>query len=598
MPRTLEVRVEADTRRLDANMDRAADSVLDAGRSFDRAGRQANRLGVQIDRAGDRAARSISTFNRLGAAVVGAFSLAAIAGATRALSRLIEEAAQAGDAVINLSRAASLTTEEFQGFSRVFEFGGASQEQFAAGISRLSLALSDAARGSKAAQDALAELGITSSNTGEALRQAIQTVTPDNFNELRRAIRLAFGDDAARQFASTLQLSAEEVEGLISQMNILTDQQNQSLADLNRELTNARREIETAFRGSIADNAEDIAEAVDDLADSFIRLAPALSVAIELTIRYLDIWLNTPVVRILGFVLDRIGALSDSTANLEGVSNQAVVSLENLSTSAERVSASLGRLSVVGEEPFLPLIDSTRNLFNQLQNLNALLDDSDSFDEFVGNITRISGEIDDLRTRLIDALSEIGLSVEEVNNILSTLNLDIIPEDEVERVNIQVDALSRTIASGFAQAVTAADSFTDALVNIVQQIAATIVEALALSAILQAIGATGDLGFGDTFAALLGFGGGRQFGGRVAPGRAYVVGERRPELFIPDSAGSIRPSIDAGPNVEVTLNVTGIDSGDYERLATRVAPHIIAAVRVGLMTPRGSLRLAADGERV
>ncbi len=38
---------------------------------------------------------------------------------------------------------------------------------------------------------------------------------------------------------------------------------------------------------------------------------------------------------------------------------------------------------------------------------------------------------------------------------------------------------------------------------------------------------------------------GRATGGPVSPGRAYVVGERGPEMFVPTSAGSIAPAVTA-----------------------------------------------------
>ena len=49
---------------------------------------------------------------------------------------------------------------------------------------------------------------------------------------------------------------------------------------------------------------------------------------------------------------------------------------------------------------------------------------------------------------------------------------------------------------------------------------------------------------------------GRATGGPVAPGRAYVVGERGPELFVPTSSGRVEPG--ASPrsgSVRVTVNV-------------------------------------------
>lgn len=46
---------------------------------------------------------------------------------------------------------------------------------------------------------------------------------------------------------------------------------------------------------------------------------------------------------------------------------------------------------------------------------------------------------------------------------------------------------------------------------------------------------------------------GRATGGPVAPGRAYVVGERGPELFVPTASGRV----EAGPGMrDVRLSIT------------------------------------------
>lgn len=59
---------------------------------------------------------------------------------------------------------------------------------------------------------------------------------------------------------------------------------------------------------------------------------------------------------------------------------------------------------------------------------------------------------------------------------------------------------------------------------------------------------------GGAGAGLLGLPG-RATGGPVSPGRAYVVGERGPELFVPTSSGRVESG--AGPRgaVRVTVNV-------------------------------------------
>lgn len=50
----------------------------------------------------------------------------------------------------------------------------------------------------------------------------------------------------------------------------------------------------------------------------------------------------------------------------------------------------------------------------------------------------------------------------------------------------------------------------------------------------------------------------RQHGGPVSPGTPYIVGEKRPELFVPDTAGRIIPNLNGmGGGTTVILNVAG-----------------------------------------
>ena len=62
---------------------------------------------------------------------------------------------------------------------------------------------------------------------------------------------------------------------------------------------------------------------------------------------------------------------------------------------------------------------------------------------------------------------------------------------------------------------------------------------------------------------------GRATGGPVAPGQAYRVGERGPELFVPTSAGRIETGLGGGArHYRITVNVGGgAGGGDPQRMA-------------------------------
>lgn len=86
-----------------------------------------------------------------------------------------------------------------------------------------------------------------------------------------------------------------------------------------------------------------------------------------------------------------------------------------------------------------------------------------------------------------------------------------------------------------------------------------VLDEIAASAIRGGIGAIGGSGGGllgpllSIGTALLGLPG-RATGGPVSPGRAFVVGERGPEVFVPTASGRVEPiAAGRGP---VTINVT------------------------------------------
>jgi phage-related minor tail protein len=75
---------------------------------------------------------------------------------------------------------------------------------------------------------------------------------------------------------------------------------------------------------------------------------------------------------------------------------------------------------------------------------------------------------------------------------------------------------------------------------------------------------------------------GRATGGPVSPGRAFVVGERGPELFVPTSSGSIAPGIGGSPrDVRIAIQVNA-PVGENSRLLARSARQVARAVRSAL----------------
>jgi hypothetical protein len=68
--------------------------------------------------------------------------------------------------------------------------------------------------------------------------------------------------------------------------------------------------------------------------------------------------------------------------------------------------------------------------------------------------------------------------------------------------------------------------------------------------------ATADTAAGGGFGLSDLFGGFMASGGDVSPGKAYIVGEKRPELFIPKTSGQIVPSTQTASGKQQARNTT------------------------------------------
>lgn len=79
---------------------------------------------------------------------------------------------------------------------------------------------------------------------------------------------------------------------------------------------------------------------------------------------------------------------------------------------------------------------------------------------------------------------------------------------------------------------------------------------------------------------------GRATGGPVSQGRGYLVGERGPEYFVPDSAGRIvAPGAAARSDVRVAIRIDA-GPGDRAQALSRSSRQVARAVRSALETGR------------
>ena len=148
--------------------------------------------------------------------------------------------------------------------------------------------------------------------------------------------------------------------------------------------------------------------------------------------------------------------------------------------------------------------------------------------------------------QLLDAgtPANIELSNEALKGVAETMrdlqqydfSLDLVDREQITLA----EDYTRTLTEGLAQAIVFGRSFGDVLKGLASQIL--------VSGLLNIISGGA---YGAAFGSSLGglgkvFGGARANGGPVSMGNAYLVGERGPELFVPNSSGYINANKSGG----------------------------------------------------
>ena len=160
-------------------------------------------------------------------------------------------------------------------------------------------------------------------------------------------------------------------------------------------------------------------------------------------------------------------------------------------------------------------------------------------------------------------------------------------QSDLTLLNTAGQAATKGLASAFDQFAKTGKLSFDSLKQIALKALADIASAALKSGLNSLFGGGGKSSGGGLFSSLLNAGlslfglSGRAGGGPVTSGQPYVVGERGPELFIPQGAGSIQPNGGSGNQpVNITVNVSG--SAAEPAAMARSAQQVAAAVRRSL----------------
>lgn len=112
-----------------------------------------------------------------------------------------------------------------------------------------------------------------------------------------------------------------------------------------------------------------------------------------------------------------------------------------------------------------------------------------------------------------------------------------------------------SIVEQWREGISAIEAFKNAFIAAIEAMVAEIIARAAIFGLVSGILGLPVLGPAANFI----FGGFRQGGGRVEPGRAYIVGERGPEVFIPSQSGTV------SNNIKQNITIVTSDPKSFEQ---------------------------------
>ena len=195
--------------------------------------------------------------------------------------------------------------------------------------------------------------------------------------------------------------------------------------------------------------------------------------------------------------------------------------------------------------------------------------------DFLNNaITLGQGEAEIIKekNKLIEAARKAGVEFDEAE-----IERQVRLKRELQKLNALYAGIASTIETGLVDAIEGAINGTKTLGDVARSVFSEIQRSLIRFGVNAFL--SGLPGIGGFF---------RANGGPVSAGKSYMVGERGPEMFVPNTGGRIVPNSDMGGSTNVVVNVDASGSsveGDEER-GKELGQMLSAAIQSELINQR------------
>jgi len=574
----LSVDIQADSSSLTTALARADRAMQSSGTRWNRSLAQLDRgFASMTARAQGAAGSLLSLRGALGTLLGGAGIFALAKGAL-----------ESADAIGKMADRLGLSTTALQSYQYAAGLAGVSSEQFETAIRRLNTRIGDGTLKYKDTASAL-----------EAVANQIAATTSGT--ERARIATEAFGKAGIQLIpmlqggAAGLQKAREEAERLGLVLDEKTIRQAEALNDeLSRLMQVAQRNFQQGLLGGLVRDSEGLRSVYADPAfrDGLKAFGAFVGETLGFVVRNADTIIRTMRALAVVYVGFKAGAaIGGKRGALIGAGVGAGVAgvVELMSGAAEDVELSVGKINraidSVGETS--EVSGGTSPIDKLREQIKKLTEDAEIAEakfppalEKVAQAVRqaglsvftefpVGGEIDQAIQALVKLYERLEKATEktadaaEDNNERHAASLTRLAEDG-EKVFEALDRAGANALSSLEDAIietarTGKFQFKDMVNSILSDLARIIIRQQITGPLASAAGSF----LQDMF---------RADGGPVSGGQSYIVGERGPEMFVPNSSGTIIPhhALGGGGGISVVQNFSvdarGADSGVIPRL--------------------------------
>jgi hypothetical protein len=513
----------------------------------------------------------------IGAAAREAAGMLGVAfGASALVSQVRASVRELGD-LSDAAERAGVSAEKLQVLRFAMEQTTGSAEQADAALSKFNVTLGQAATTGKGA-DIFKALGVNIRDVNGAVREssAVFDDVIKQFAQIKSPAQLAavsvmlFGKSAGPDMAALLQDGGKSLDEFHQKMTDLGLLMSNDMVKAGDELDNKFKlwagTVDVIWKKAIISASESIAGTVTTMNTLSTRLDEFVANPSFKT--YLQFLAGDYAGAIANFVGAPIvetniagkgnrlpGKKALTTLNPGATNNQSTVNLGLLDKEKQKADQDAqNRLDAFNKQ-----IEAVKKRTNALVAETATMRDSVYEQERSLTVSNLLSEAEERHIKVTDDVRQaIDRTAEAYGHAAEMA-------DKAKQFYSALDDLAGQTFDALDSVVSKSKSASDAIKSLL----ADLLRAQAKAMFLQAFNPAGGQGpISALLSGLPGFGGARASGGPVDTGRAYMVGEQGPELFVPRTPGRIEANRRAGGAVTIINNIdaSGADMAAIKRL--------------------------------